>query len=238
VATQLQAEERRSHDRPTALMRVGALHRRTGKVFCLIKNISPDGVMAHPYGSFEPGEPVQVEIKEGQLLPGRVIWSKESAIGIRFDEPIDVRAALATELPPGFQARLPRVDVVCFATVRIGSMYHHARLVNLSLRGAALETAFPVELSGPAVLRLPDLPPIHAQIRWSDGVSLGMSFNEPLSLVVVVQWLEQRHREKSHDQPNKAHGEDVVATPLAAATAQTRGCGGFPTSRRTRMASN
>jgi hypothetical protein len=57
---------------------------------CLVRNISSGGVMVHVYRPVEIGTKVGIEIRNDDLFTGEVVWARDSNIGVRFDEPIDV----------------------------------------------------------------------------------------------------------------------------------------------------
>src|SRR3954454_23333120 len=107
-----QPPERRRDARHLTILRVGALIGREGRELCLIRNISAGGLMAHVYSHHASGEPVAIELKTNHQIPGTVIWTEGSNIGIQFDAPIDVGEMLSSQavLDNGWRPRLPRIE--------------------------------------------------------------------------------------------------------------------------------
>lgn len=200
-----QSEERRREQRHKTIMRVGVLHGEGYKELCLVRNISAGGMMARVYRDLGVGERLSVELRQEQLLEGKVAWSRDWYVGITFDAPIDVEDSLASRWVSelGQRPRLPRIDIDCPARIRVGSRFYAARLRNISQGGAKVQLFKPLEAWGDAALSLLDLPPLKGQIRWMFDDCLGLSFNERLPFEVLALWL-QDHRTVDEAQPPQA----------------------------------
>ncbi len=87
--------ERRIDDRSKISVYRSAMLRWGGyEALCLIRNISPGGLMGKLHTSLPPDEPVTVEIRSGSAISGRIAWSADGMIGVQFDERIDVLEVL------------------------------------------------------------------------------------------------------------------------------------------------
>jgi len=87
-------EDRRKDNRTTAVYRPVLLETEDFTGFCLLKNISSNGMMGVAYAQFAPGELVNVQFVPGHVVPGKIIWSEAGKIGVSFDEPIDLADSL------------------------------------------------------------------------------------------------------------------------------------------------
>jgi len=99
------------------------------------------------------------------------------------------RAARA-ERPPTRQ--FPRHDIQCRARIHIGTCHYAGYLQNISQAGAKLRTITPIRKLGPVLLRLPDLPPLRCQLRWTDSYNAGVSFELGLTRDQLIDWMDSR----------------------------------------------
>lgn len=188
--------DRRRGPRKLTLMRVGLIHAPEGMEFCMVKNISADGLMARVYRSYRPGEEARVELTSGHVLVGDVVWARGVDIGVQFRASIDVANVLSSRWGPDSQRRprLPRLELSCPAIARYGPRSCPVQLRNISQRGAKIIARGPVPALAGIVLGLPDLPCIHGTVRWSRGDEAGLYFNESLPFAVLARWVDERRR--------------------------------------------
>ena len=183
--------DRRADERHLTLFRVGALMVHGRRELCLVKNVSAGGALVRTYCAMEPGCPVQVELKEGQLLAGRVGWVRGTDVGIEFDRPVDVLDLLKTS-GDGPRPRMPRVEVSCGAFVREGAVVNRVLLQNVSQGGINIESPNPLTVGADVTATLPGLAPQGAVVRWKQGNRYGVAFNNVLPLAGLVEWLHSR----------------------------------------------
>ena len=88
--------------------------------------------------------------------------------------------------------QFPRYDVQCRARILIGKRHYAGYIHNISQGGAKLRTISPIRRLGEVSLKLPDLPPLRCQLRWTDAYNAGVSFNLALSLAELARWAETR----------------------------------------------
>ena len=194
----------REHPRHMTILRVAVLHTEDIKELCVVRNISAGGLSARVYRSFAVGDAVQVEFKNDERLVGTVKWVRGCEVGIGFEEDIMVEAVLnsrwATE--DGRRQRLPRIDVKCPCQLRVGSRFYLATLVDISQGGAKVQLRRPLQADAEAILTLPDLGWLESSVRWSDGCTIGLAFNERLPFEVLVRWIQERR--------NGTHADDLT----------------------------
>ena len=180
--------ERRDGQRHLTLFRVGAMTVNGRRELCLIRNISEGGMMIRPYCDLIEGTELTIELKTGFTMKCAVAWVRENAVGVEFDQQIDMLEIL-TNTQDGPRPRMPRIEVDCFATVRDGANVHRMRVQDVSQGGVKLETAVILNKGGDLVVSLPGLDPQPAAIRWTEGGQLGVTFNRLLPLADLVAWL-------------------------------------------------
>lgn len=102
-----------------------------------------------------------------------------------------------------------RHDVQCRARIMIGQRHYAGYLHNLSRGGARLSTVTRIRNAGDVLLRLPDLPPLRCQLRWSDSHNAGVAFEFFLSSAVLADWINSRSA--------RLHGEERAIAELESA---------------------
>lgn len=85
-----------------------------------------------------------------------------------------------------------RHEVRCRARIVIGARHYAGYLDNISLGGARLRTISPIGKAGKVLLKLPDLPPLHCRLRWSDSHRAGVAFERLLPTSMLSEWLRDR----------------------------------------------
>ena len=183
--------DRRADDRHLTLFRVGSIVIGERRELCLVKNISAGGALIRAYCPLDPEQQLDVELKEGQPVPGTVTWVRGSDAGITFDRPVNVVELLKTSSDDP-RPRMPRVEVSSVAFVRDGAIVHRSLLHNISQGGVSVETANPLTVGSDVTVSLPGLPPQGAVVRWNDGRRYGITFNTVLPLAGLVEWLHAR----------------------------------------------
>lgn len=89
-----------------------------------------------------------------------------------------------------------RLDVRCRARIRIGNREYAGYVKNISEGGARIVTLSPILDFGPVQLRLPDLPPLWAVLRWAEPNGGGISFCLKLETTVLEQWALTREQQQ------------------------------------------
>ena len=186
---------RRLHTRYAMVQREGFLHVDGERVPCLVRNISGGGLLARIYRRVELGDTLRIELAGGHLLDGNVLWNRGWEVGLVFSDSIDVEAVLAEQwvTEVGDDRRTTRrVDVECPATLQIRRRFYYGKVCDISPLGARVRTRGVVKNNGDALLSLPDLPPLPADVRWVNGNDCGLSFRENIPAEALAVWLEER----------------------------------------------
>lgn len=183
--------ERRADERHMTLFRVATLTLGDRRELCLVKNISAGGVSIRAYCHLDENEPIQIEIKQGQQIAGKVTWIRGGDAGITFDERVDIIDLLKSgEHDP--RPRMPRIAVTSTCYVREEAVVHRSTLHNISQGGLSVETPNPVTVGGNVTVSIPGLSPQNATVRWNSGNRYGISFNTVLPLAALISWLQDR----------------------------------------------
>lgn len=101
----------------------------------------------------------------------------------------------------------PRFQILCRARIRIGNRQYAGYLHNISQGGAKLRTLTPIRRLGNVILRLPDLPALRCQLRWTDSYNAGVSFELSLAPQMLSDWA--RTRSTSSELNNVAEAEII-----------------------------
>jgi hypothetical protein len=182
---------RRIGERHLTLFRVASIVADDRRELCLVKNISAGGALIRAYCSLEPEAEVQVELKEGQPIAGKVNWVRSSDVGITFDEPVDV-VELLKVTSDGLRPRMPRIEVNGVGFVREGAVLHRALLQNISQGGVSVESGNPLTVGADVTVSIPGLASQGAVVTWNDGSRYGIRFNSVIPLAELVEWLHSR----------------------------------------------
>lgn len=181
--------ERRTGERHLSLLRVGALTIGDRRELCLIRNISSGGMLVRAYSAVAPGTRVEIELKQGEAIPGAVRWARNDCLGISFDAPIDVLGLLAAS-EDGPRPRMPRVAVDRTAWVRVESVVHRTRAVDISQGGLKVDYPGELPVNAKVVVSLAGLDPCQGVIRWRADGAYGITFNRVIPLPLLVSWLQ------------------------------------------------
>ena len=184
------APNRRSDERHLTLFRVGSIFLDGIRELCLVKNISAGGARVRAYCELEVGQPLQVEIKEGHPISGRVGWIQGNDAGIEFDSQIDVIELLSAG-PDGLKPRMPRIEIHCIGFVREGAILHRSTIRNISQGGISAEIPNSLTVGGDVIVSLNGLPPQPGVVRWGSSGRYGIAFNNVLGLPVLIEWLHR-----------------------------------------------
>ncbi|HEX8641854.1 MAG TPA: PilZ domain-containing protein [Allosphingosinicella sp.] len=186
-------DERRRDARQLTILRVGMMIVGGERELCLIRNISAGGLMAHVYRHLATGEPVTVELKSGQQIAGRVVWTAGANAGIAFDAPIDVGELLANPPAsrPGWCPRLPRVEADRLGTMRVGAETFCVQIRDVSQGGVKIELDRSVEPGAGVVVTPEGLRPLPGHVRWQKDGVCGVAFNQLLPFEELIAWLKR-----------------------------------------------
>lgn len=185
--------ERRTDERLAAILPTAKLITEHGQLLCRIKNLSAGGFSAELAAPLPAETQVEVEFGHEQRIPGVVVWTRKTCVGIRFDSRVDLRQLLSNRRPrEGFRPRPPRLEVNCSATVRIGKLYHRVEMNDISLGGLKVKINDWNCVGQSVVVTVDSLRPIKGRVRWYKGGQAGIVFDAPLRFEELAEWLGKR----------------------------------------------
>lgn len=166
-----------------------------------LQKLSAAGATFALQASLEHGEPLSLELANGQRIPGRIDWCEHGEAGLIFDDRIDVIGAIARNLAslPAERRNMPRVEVQQAVSIRTSRRTVLARTRNISQGGACLEGKIDLAAGETAHLTFDGLRPLRGSIRWVLGGLAGVAFDEELSWQTLMPWLR--------------HSQQLIATP-------------------------
>jgi hypothetical protein len=183
--------DRRIGNRTTSIYRPALIETEDFAGFCLIRNISPGGVMGSVYADFAAEQPVRVQFHPEYTITGAIAWSKDKRIGIRFDAEIDVDQVLrdlGSREIGGKVNRAPRLPVHCQGEVVIEKQVLPMTLQDISQRGIKASLSS-IRLGDEVVVRLDGLEPRKAIVRWRQDEAAGLNFIMPLGFEQLAEWV-------------------------------------------------
>ena len=157
-----------------------------------VRNLSAGGLMAEVGQEIAVGQKMEIEFNS-QKIPSTVIWTREGAAGIKFDENIDLGELLAGRKPRhGFRPRPPRLQVQCKASVRVGKTYYNCDVHDISLGGMKIEPVEEYCLGKSVVVVVESLRPIKGEVRWFADRKAGIVFDKELTFEELAEWVGKR----------------------------------------------
>jgi hypothetical protein len=184
--------ERRADDRVAPILRIAKLITGKGELLLRVRNMSAGGLMAEVSSPPEIGETVSIEFST-QKIPATVVWIREGAVGLKFDQNLDLGELLAGRKPRhGFRPRPPRLDVRCKASVRVGKVYYTVDVHDISLGGMKVEPIEEYCVGKQVVVVVESLRPIKGEVRWYTERRAGIVFEKPLEFEELAEWIGKR----------------------------------------------
>jgi len=186
--------DRRRDIRHLTILRVGTVVHGDTRELCLVRNISAGGLMALVYSKFETGQEIAIELKTNQAINGRVTWTRESSIGVAFDEKIELGDVLSNPpvLDNGWRPRMPRVPIDRLATLRAGARTYWVSARDISQGGVRVEADHSLDIGGETVITLENFRPVQGVVRWRKDNVVGISFNQVIPFHELTGWLTTR----------------------------------------------
>ena len=186
--------DRRTCDRVTMVLRVGLLEFEGKSAFCLLRNISSQGVQLKLYAPLALGTKVNLRVGDENIVEGHVAWACDGLAGIDFIRPLDPAALLRVRQAAVSHRRRasPRAQASGFAVLRTGGQEYPAKLCDISASGAKILTARSIKPGGSAILLLPKMPALRAYVRWTCGQDTGLLFETPIPIQIITDWLAWR----------------------------------------------
>lgn len=189
------AGDRRTAERTTSVYRPVLIETAEFGGFCLVKNLSPGGMMGVVYTQFSAEQPVTIQFHPDHVISGMIVWSKEGRVGIRFNTRIDVDAVLhnlASKSVGTKINRAPRLPIEYPAEIEIRGRVRPIRLLDISQRGMKAVINYAVDPGDEVVVRLDGLEPHRAEVRWVEDGLAGLNFILPIGFEDLARWVIER----------------------------------------------
>ena len=186
--------DRRTENRQTLVLRLGAIDDGVRTTFCLVRNVSAQGVQVRLPAPQLLEPRVTLRLGDGDPIPAHVVWNHGDLVGLEFLEklPLQILLRMGENTDQSRRRAGPRVAADSSGLLQTGGRTLSARLRNISPTGAHLELAEPTTVQGLATLQLPSLPPLRCQVCWVAAAEAGLRFITPLCIRTVAAWLSDR----------------------------------------------
>jgi hypothetical protein len=184
-------QERRRSIRHATVMQIAKIRLGSGREeMCLLRDLSPEGLKAEIYVATEAGIHIEIELRTGHVLGGRIAWADSDLIGVSFDEPMPMAAMMAHCSFDDRMGRLrpPRLTVDMNGLLKLGVEERAVRIGNISQAGVQIGAPEPLQAGAPCAIALPGLPARAATIRWWRDSQAGLLLSEPFDYAEFAGW--------------------------------------------------
>ena len=156
------AERRRVSMTGHVLLAGGIAHEVT------VTDLSYEGCGIETQAPLQPGQAIKLSVLRRGAVDAEVRWAKDGKAGLGFP--------VKSETPPT-PRKAERVSVVAEVTLRrMGKGAYQCRLFDLSPDGCKAEMIERPLVGERAVIRLPGIEPLEAEVRWVEGPNAGLKF--------------------------------------------------------------
>src|SRR4051812_16198674 len=187
--------ERRSEWRGATVFRPVLIETDGFAGFCLVRNLSSNGMKAKVYTSLPSNEPITVRFSSDEDINGRVIWCEGDQIGVRFERCIDVQHVLErlAKREVGAVLNRPlRLPMSASGELLIEGQSVAFELQDISQKGLKVTAEARLRVSEELITRLPGMEQRKAIVRWSQAGAAGLNFLRPLSFDELAQWVVEQ----------------------------------------------
>lgn len=185
------ATDLRGAGRIALLIRSAKLIAPEGEFLCVVRDASEGGVSVRLFHPLPPGEPLMLEMPNGDRHTLERVWEDKGRAGFRFAGPVDITRII--EGPSLFARRAMRVNLEVPCELDLAGHRVPATIRNLSQHGAQIAAAERLSLVQRVKILAPGMPEIAAKVRWRRADSYGLSFEDTFQfaeLAAVVHALQ------------------------------------------------
>lgn len=181
-----EAEERRGGaSRQRLLMRVAKLICKSGEYPCVMLDVSESGTKLRLFHRHPPETYMMIELSNGAIYPVERRWTKDNTAGFRFTSEVNV-ADFINEVC-AHQRRPIRLRTRHAVEYLAGGERGRAMMVNLSARGACIETGRQLPVGSLLKVEMAGRPPRFAHVCWRTDYRHGLAFQEDMPLAELAQ---------------------------------------------------
>lgn len=186
-ATRARRTERRAFERGTALLAPAIIEMHGFSGFCLVDNLSRQGMTAKAFTTLPTGQPMRVHFASDEAVEGMLVWSHADRIGVEFDEPIAVPQVLLGARGSGKPKRPARLAVCGEIELTAGTRRLEAEVIDVSQHGLKIVGA-PVSAGEQVSVGIEGFERKAARVRWSRSGTMGLNFLRPMSFSELGRW--------------------------------------------------
>ena len=186
-------------ERQLTLFRAGIITVAGIRELCVIRSICAESMQIRTFEPIVPGERVSVEFKQGTPICGTARSANGNLVGVKFDRPIDIASILSVD-PSSPRARMPRIEIDCFVSVREEAKIVRSKAVDISQGGVRVDCGERLTVGANVVVTIPGLDPEPAIVRWHRDGRYGLGFHKVMPLSALAGWLRS-NRSGAGDTP-------------------------------------
>lgn len=179
----------RRAERFALMLRPAKLVGESGEFLCVVRDVSITGVRLRLFHALPRESRFALELSNGDFYFIEKVWQRDDQAGFRFSAPVDVSRFIAE---PSIWPRRPlrvKVDVPALVVAQGSSV--QARIRDLSLQGARIETDRLLALGQPLVLRADGLPDLEATVCWRSLPGYGLALQRRFGLDELARLLPE-----------------------------------------------
>ncbi len=182
--------DRRRNVRVTTVFQIARIITSRSEELCILRDVSPDGLRAEVYIPMRIDDELTIELRTGHKVAGRIVWTRDGMIGVKFHRSVPMSAMLARGLSDERRGKIraPRIDVDLPALLCIDDQEIEVRVCNISQAGLRVVTDRMFRPHGDCVIRLDGLGGRKARIQWCRGEETGLLLVQPLTYGEFVAW--------------------------------------------------
>ena len=180
--------------RVVTMRMIARLETQRGDWPCRVRNVSASGMMVETAAAVADAEQVRIELRNSQIIEGKIVWAEAPRAGIQFTAPVELAVLLGRT--PGPKPRAPRLSTLCPARISMERRTGTAMLIDLSQGGGRLQTSLPLRPGDQLTIAVPGFSAKRAAVRWVRRDQAGVAFIEMLPFAQFADWLqnpEQRY---------------------------------------------
>jgi hypothetical protein len=179
--------DQRAAPRSSLMLRTAKVVCQSGEYLCLVRDVSATGAGLRFFHAVPPEPRIFLELGNGQIHPIERAWSREAEAGYRFASPVDVAEFIAERSDHPHRAIRLRLERPALVTVEGHDCL--ATLTDISRTGARIEGGSGWPLQAFVRLELAGFPIRYGHVRWREGTSHGIVFQNVLPLGDLAQHL-------------------------------------------------
>jgi len=182
-------EEQRSSERMAAVFRPALIEMEQFAGFCLVRNLSPNGMKGKVYTRFAENTPITVHFNAEMQVFGEIVWSKDGQVGVNFHEMIDVQAILSARADENKVNRALRLEIQSEGELAVDGRFFTMEVQNISQSGLKVRVPFSLSPNEEVVVRLNGMEPRKALVRWTQFGTVGLNFVSSIGFEELAEWV-------------------------------------------------